>query len=197
MRVQRKARTKWNLGLVIEPSIGVQITWHQLFNGKVLSNTVIAARPEISPAVYLDDKGSAHIYCQILHQTRSRALCLKYDEGELVKALPKAIKSSASKDEWLDQPSWWGKGDGDLESSNASTTDDENLISGILQYGFGGFDKMVRQEEIFLKCTSTPKSRSSPFNRLSAQHRLDCLTRELGAIDDTQETMRIINDRKK
>ena len=111
---------------------------------------------------------------------------MKYDEDELVKILPKAIKSSASKDEWRDQPSWWGKGDGDLESSNASTTDDENLISGILQYGFGGFDKMVRQEEIFLKCTSTPKSRSSPFDRLSAQHRLDCLTRELGAIDDTQ-----------
>jgi len=166
------------------------------FNGKVLSNTVIAARPEISPAAYLDAKGSTNIYCQILQQTRLRALCLKYDEDELVKILPKAIKSSASKDEWLDQPSWWGKGDGDLESSNASKTDDENLISGILQYGFGGFDEMVRQEERFSKCTSTPKTRSSPFDRLSAQHRLDCLTRELGAIDDTQETMRIINDRK-
>jgi hypothetical protein len=51
--------------------------------------------------------------------------------------LPRALKyCDANEREWEDRPSWWGNGD-------VRSGDDQSLIWGILEYGYGGFDEMV------------------------------------------------------
>lgn len=158
--------------------------------GKVLCNTVIATRPDVIPTAYIDEKGCAAIYSQIVQQSRLRALYLKYDEDDFFgNMLQKALRyCDSTENEWEARPSWWGDDD------NSPAADDESLICGILQFGYGGFDEMVRQDEHFSEhddCSSYEK-----FDRWSAQKRLDCITRELGAIDDTAESIRLLNERK-
>ena len=177
---------QWSSNHMVKWSQGLGI----FFDGKVLSNTVIAARPDIIPAAFVDEKGCAAIYSQIVQQSRLRSLYLKYEEDALFKMLPKAVKMcDANEGEWEDRPSWWDN------AHDGSTTDDESLIAGILQYGYGGFDEMVRQDERFADI-SLVSSEDTHFDRLSAQKRLDCLTRELGAIDDKTESIRLVNERK-
>jgi hypothetical protein len=185
-----------NIGLrTLQWSSNHLVKWSQylgiFIDGKVLHNTVIGARPDIIPTAYVDEKGCAAIYSQIVQQTRLRALYLKYNEDEFFnKMLPRALRyCDANEKEWEDKPSWWG------DDQNSPTGDDESLICGILQYGYGGFDEMTRQDERFSEYSNTA-SGDEHFDRWSAQKRLDCVTRELGAIDDTSESMRLLNERK-
>ena len=165
-------------------SIGVFV------DGKILHKTVVSCKPDVTPAAYFDEKGCASIFSQIVQQTRLRALSLKYDEAEFfTRMLPRALKyCDANEREWEDRPSWWG-------NSHVRSDDDQSLIWGILEYGYGGFDEMIRQDERFAKFASKG-SKTEIFDRWAAQKRLDRLTRELSAIDDTTESMRLLNERK-
>jgi len=170
------------------------VKWGQVigvfFSGRVIPNCVIANRPEITPTALVDEKGCAAIYSQVVQQTRLRALYLKYEGDVFSKMLSKAGKKCDTNDtDWEDRPSWW------CGESDSSTSDDENLICGILQYGYGGFDEMARLDDRFSE-SSLEVEGDIRFDRLSAQVRLDCLTRELSAIDDTAESLRLIKSRK-
>lgn len=181
---------QWNSNHMVKWSQSLGI----YFNGKVLSNTVLAAKPKVTPSAFFDQKGCAAVYSQIVQQTRLRALYVKYEEKEIhEKMLPKALKNcdANGNEEWIDRPSWWGN------DPNSPLADDKSLIWGILQYGYGGFDEMIRMDERFSEfCTKETGVADTQFDRLSAQQRLNCLTREIGAIDDTLESMRLINERK-
>lgn len=175
---------QWNSNHLVKWSTSLGI----FINGKVLHNTVIGTKPNIVPTAYIDEKGCAAIYSQIVQQTRLRALYLKYNEEEFfVKMLPKALKVCDAKGkEWEQRPTWWGDDEG------SPTGDDESLICGILQYGYGGFDEMVRQDERFSQYSSSDEK----IDRTAGQTRLDSITRELGAIDDTSEALRLLDERK-
>jgi len=170
------------------------IRWGQVLgvflDGRIIPNSVIANRPAIVPIALVDEKGCAAIYSQIVQQSRLRTVYLKYEGDLFSKMLAKAAKKcDANESDWEDRPSWW------CNEPDMPTKDDENLICGILQYGYGGFDEMVSLDERFLDYELEAEG-DVRFDRLSAQARLDCLTRELSAIDDTAESLRLINSRK-
>ena len=170
------------------------VKWGQVlgvfFDGRIIPNSVIANRPGIMPTAYVDEKGCAAIYSQIVQQSRLRTVYLKYEGDIFSKMLAKAsTKCDANVSEWEDRPSWW------CDEPNTPTNDDENLICGILQYGYGGFDEMVKLDERFRDYGLEGRG-GARFDRFSAQARLDCLTRELSAIDDTAESLRLINNRR-
>jgi hypothetical protein len=174
---------------VLNWSASNMINWAQclgiFINGKVVSQYAIGLRPDIIPSAFFSEKGCLTMFSQISQQSRLRSLYLKYSEDELMnKMLPKAVKKCDShKNEWANRPFWW----------NAKDKDDERLVSGILTYGYGGFDAMVKKDTRF---SSVAMKKNSHFDRFTAQMRLDSLTRELSSIDDRTESMKLINERK-
>lgn len=154
--------------------------------GKVASQYAVGLRPDIIPSAFISEKGCLDIFSQISQQTRLRSIYLKYSEEEFMnKMLPKAVKRCDSyKNEWADRPSWW----------STKHKDDERLVSGILTYGYGGFDVMINKDNRF---SSTKVKNHSYFDRFTAQVRLDTVTRELSSIDDRAESMKLINERSR
>ena len=87
--------------------------------------------------------------------------------------IPRAIKScDANGHEWEERPSWWG------DDEDKPAGDDQSLIYGVLQFGYGGFDEIVRQSDRF------DEMGDARFDRLCAQKRLYSITRELQSIND-------------
>jgi len=174
---------------VLNWSASNMIKWAQCLgvfvNGKIVSQYAIDLRPDIIPSAFFSDSGCLTVFSQICQQTRLRSLQLKYSEDEFMnKILPKAVKKCDSyRNEWVNRPWWW----------SAKYKDDERLVSGILMYGYGGFDTMVKRDNRF---SSMEGKHNSNFYRFTAQVRLDTLTRELSSVDDRTEAMKLINDRK-
>eukprot|EP00555_Chaetoceros_dichaeta_P003700 CAMPEP_0198252260 /NCGR_PEP_ID=MMETSP1447-20131203/2790_1 /TAXON_ID=420782 /ORGANISM="Chaetoceros dichaeta, Strain CCMP1751" /LENGTH=375 /DNA_ID=CAMNT_0043937443 /DNA_START=1946 /DNA_END=3072 /DNA_ORIENTATION=- len=169
-------------------------TLHIIQNGRPLSSTGADFMPQqgkITPAGYLDKKGCRAIFIQVSQQTRLRSLFVKYSSRELTVMLSKATKNSLSCGETMETLSTKWKNNHELSSKY-----NEILLSGMLRYGFGGFDEMVRQPEssplypdtdVGVKC----------FTRKFVQQKLNDLTRELSALDDTADNIRLLNERKR
>merc|ERR1712048_265360 len=90
-------------------------------------------------AAYLEKKGCRAIYLQVSQQTRLRSLFLKYNTKQISEMLTEASKSFQSSGEvWETRPSWW-----EINNDDLSGKYDITLLSGVLRYGFGGFDEMI------------------------------------------------------
>ena len=159
-------------------------------NGKTMSTTTISIRPYLTPSAVLDRKNSKAIFAQISQQSRLRSLFAKYIDRELDGMISKAMKSiKRSGDTWEGQPSWWAK------KAPSTTLDDFELLSGVLRYGYGGFDLMLTDNDRFLASLHTNNSTDRLY-RSSGQQRVNSMTRELSTLDDSIESMRLLNDRK-
>jgi len=154
-------------------------------NGRPLANTgadFMTDHRTITPAGYLDKKGCREIFVQVSQQTRLRSLFVKYSTRELNTMLSKATKIS-----------YGCEGGNDVESSGNY---DQILLSGMIRYGFGGFDEMIKQPES--SCLLLDGGGDVEcLTRKSAQQRLNHLTRELSALDDTSDSIKLLNDRKR
>ncbi len=160
-------------------------------DGQTMNATVLSIRPDATPVGYLDKKNSKAIYTQISQQTRLRSLFSRYKEDELYPMVLKAVKNvQKSGDIWDDQPYWWGEVGSETESK-----DDFDLLSGVLRFGYGGFDQMLEENKRFSSCMESGESIGRLY-RSSGQQRINCVTRELSGIDDSAETIRIMQERK-
>lgn len=188
-----------------EPPIGLRTIqwnsthmkkWAQMLgvlksDGNVLTVTACLARPDLRPAAYVDADGCEAIYSQIVQQTRLRDIFLKYSDDDLSAMVLKAMKKCEKNgNSWDEEPEWWG------DDERYPINDDTSLLSGILQYGYGGFDEMVNQNRRFHAYTAAKAGKTSSFDRFSAQKRIDMLTRELSMIDDGNESLQLLREAK-
>lgn len=93
------------------------------------------------------------------------------------KLIPKALKQSTT--EWDDRPSWW-----------TDVTDDYDLLAGILDYGYAGFDQLLDSDTPFcgkMKKDASANEEPSEMCRPVAQLRINHLTRDLHTIDESEE----------
>lgn len=91
--------------------------------------------------------------------------------------IPKALKQSTT--DWEDRPSWW-----------SNVTDDYDLLAGILDFGYGGFDEMLDSDMPFCNKMKKEADASGEPNTLCrpvAQLRINHLTRDLHTIDESEE----------
>mmetsp|Transcript_731 Transcript_731/g.851 ORF Transcript_731/g.851 Transcript_731/m.851 type:complete len:2199 (+) Transcript_731:210-6806(+) len=197
-----ESKRKGKNGIKPEQGIGARVhqwnknhlvQWSKSLNvfddGKPMSTTVASINPDAVSAAFLDKKNCKAVYMQIAQQTRLRSLFLKYEEDELARMVTKAVKNVMhGGDVWEGQPSWW-------KASSESTDDDHDLLSGVLQFGYGGFDQMLKENDHFCNEIQNGKSDTRLY-RAMAQKRVNCMTRELSGMDDSTEALRLLNERK-
>lgn len=165
-------------------------------NGKPLcysTTDLLSSNPEHSNtrvAAYLDKKSARHVISQISLLSRLRALFTKYDSGEFREKLADAIgRSRKLTDVWEKRPSWWEDEDGKIDHSYL-------LLERLNDHGFANIlgckvDFGIPEEE-----RSGESFRDLGFTKLSIQQRANQLVRELHAIDETSETMRLLEERR-
>lgn len=203
LQMAQESKQKGKNGLKVELGLGNRVfVWNKshlykwakvldIVEGrKTMNATVMSIRPDATPAGFLDKKNCKAVITQISQQTRLRSLFTKYGETKLSSMVTQALKSlKRNGDLWEDQPSWWGK------NVNPASTDDFELLSGVLRFGYGGFEQMLRDNDRFNESTSN-NDPSSRLYRSSGQQRVNSLTRELSTMDDSTESMRLMNERK-
>jgi len=154
---------------------------------------------EMDVAAVFDKKSCRTVFVQVAQQTRLRSLFVKNGLDKIAhERMPHAVTlSESSGDEW-DRPSWWIC-NADKIGTPMPCPDDMDLLSGILDYGYSGFDEMIRQTEtFFLRCQGKERKKQSKslFTRASVQQRVNHLTRELHELEDSIDVHRLMNDRK-
>lgn len=110
--------------------------------------------PEVNVAAIFDKKSCRAVFVQVAQQTRLRSLFINNGLERIADEwMPHAVMLSEScGDEWDYRPSWWIC-NADKAGTPMPCPDDMDLLSGILDYGYSGFDEMVRQTEtFFLRC---------------------------------------------
>ena len=118
-------------------------------HGKVLSSTSITQEkdhPQSHDAALMTKKDCRTVYIQIAQQTRLRSIFIKNNMTRLsTDLIPKVLKqSSFTQTEWEDCPTWWNAQT--AAESSCSCQDDLDLLVGILDYGYGGFDSMLQHD---------------------------------------------------
>ena len=101
-----ESKYKGKNGIKAEQGIGTRVfSWNKnhlsrwakaldiFVEGKTMSATVMALRPDSTPAGFLDKKNCKSIYTQISQQTRLRSIFTKYVEDELFPMVSKAEKN--------------------------------------------------------------------------------------------------------
>jgi hypothetical protein len=159
--------------------------------GNVKSATSIAANkyhPQSRDAALMTKRDCRTVFIQIAQQTRLRSIFSKHSIERLsTELIPKVLKqSSFNATEWEESPKWWN-----AISDNESIChcqDDVDLLVGILQYGYGGFDSLLHHDYSFCRRLSAEGNEdSTTFTRSTVQVRINNLTRELHAIDESEE----------
>eukprot|EP00584_Thalassiosira_punctigera_P005019 CAMPEP_0172532664 /NCGR_PEP_ID=MMETSP1067-20121228/5630_1 /TAXON_ID=265564 ORGANISM="Thalassiosira punctigera, Strain Tpunct2005C2" /NCGR_SAMPLE_ID=MMETSP1067 /ASSEMBLY_ACC=CAM_ASM_000444 /LENGTH=2277 /DNA_ID=CAMNT_0013317209 /DNA_START=169 /DNA_END=7002 /DNA_ORIENTATION=+ len=169
--------------------------------GKVISSTSITPakdHPQSHDAAMMTKRDCRTVFIQIAQQTRLRSIFIKNKAARLSSELiPKALKqSSFAMTDWDDCPAWWNelKEDG----NTCDCCDDLDLLVGILDYGYGGFDSMLQHDYSFCKrLTAKDCEDSNALTRATAQVRINHLTRELHAINETEEMMKLVEKTKR
>mmetsp|Transcript_30586 Transcript_30586/g.60500 ORF Transcript_30586/g.60500 Transcript_30586/m.60500 type:complete len:1074 (+) Transcript_30586:236-3457(+) len=165
-----KELTKWNQSLAVESN---QTMTHSTSGQKHVLDSLMCRQCII----------------QIAQQTRLRSLILKSSVSYFTDMMRKAVKNSRNNDDkWPHQPAWWVTG------KNLPIQDDCDLILGISQHGYSGFRHLMNAPESGLGKKEKNAPDTIPKLTASAtQLRVNQLTRELSAIDDTSEMMRLIS----
>eukprot|EP00588_Corethron_pennatum_P012262 CAMPEP_0194266774 /NCGR_PEP_ID=MMETSP0169-20130528/1566_1 /TAXON_ID=218684 /ORGANISM="Corethron pennatum, Strain L29A3" /LENGTH=2264 /DNA_ID=CAMNT_0039007537 /DNA_START=251 /DNA_END=7045 /DNA_ORIENTATION=+ len=170
MQFFSKELTKWNQSLAIDS------------NHTMTNNTS-------GQKHMLDSLMCRQCIIQIAQQTRLRSLILKSSDSYFTDMMRKAVKNSRNNDDkWPQQPDWWVTG------KNLPIQDDCDLIHGISKHGYSGFRHLMDAPESGLgeKEKQAPEG-TQKLSASAAQLRVNQLTRELSAIDDTSEMMRLIS----
>jgi hypothetical protein len=108
---------------------------------------------------------------------------MKNSTGKLTNELiPQALKQSTT--EWENCPPWWNSENVD----GCNCQDDYDLLAGILDYGYSGFDEILNSDLSFcIKLKEDKNGEPNSFSRAVAQARVNQLTRDLHTIDDNEE----------
>lgn len=109
---------------------------------------------DMAVAAVFDKKSCRTVFVQVAQQTRLRSLFVKNGLDKIAhERMSHAVTlSESSGDEWNHRPSWWIC-NADKIGTPMPCPDDMDLLSGILDYGYSGFDEMIRQTEtFFLRC---------------------------------------------
>mmetsp|Transcript_32193 Transcript_32193/g.67691 ORF Transcript_32193/g.67691 Transcript_32193/m.67691 type:complete len:407 (+) Transcript_32193:3465-4685(+) len=169
--------------------------------GNVLSTTSITPakkHPQSHDAALMTKRDCRTVFIQIAQQTRLRSIFTKHTIARLsTELIPKVLKqSSFAMTEWEDSPTWWNTDKKEENSRNCQ--DDVDLLVGILDYGYGGFDSMLMHDYSFCKQLEVEGNEDSKtFTRSTVQVRINHLTRELHGIDDTEEMMKLVQKKRK
>ena len=164
-------------------------------------------------AAYLDKKCARQVTSQISLLARLRSFFVKHEEQDTLRErLADAIaRSRKIGDVWEKRPSWWKDEDGNVQHSYfllrkldeegfAKILDakaDFDLSDEVRAFGHSpskAFDSP--DNSIVFKQGGSKTLRSLGFTRTSIQQRANQLVRELNAIDDTTETMRMLEERR-
>jgi len=141
------------------------------------------------PIALLDRSSSRDILNQISQLTRLRSIYLGRTGEEFSTMLSKAVKSveRQGSNTWKTRPKWW-----------KPESDDHELVEGLLQFGYGGFDEIITNSSFCSKIEKEELSQDeygeavpSEFTRLSAQHRIDNVIKELNNLDDIERNHNI------
>jgi len=166
--------------------------------GNVLCGTSIGVdmdHLQSHDAAMMTKRDCRTVFIQVAQQSRLRSIFIKNKIERMASELiPKAMKQSTfSDDDWEDRPEWWNS------ESNAicACQDDLDLLIGILDYGYGGFDCMLNHDFQFCQRVKAEGKKDSKalFTRAAAQTRVNHLTRELHVIDDSEEMTKLVQDR--
>lgn len=169
--------------------------------GKVLSTTSITPakdHPQSHDAAMMTKRDCRTVFIQIAQQTRLRSILLKNKIDRLsTELIPKVLKqSSFVVTEWDDCPAWWNETNED--DTTCHCRDDLDLLIGILDYGYGGFDSMLHDDFSFCKkILADGSDDSKALTRATVQVRVNHLTRELHAINETEEMMKLVEKSKR
>lgn len=159
--------------------------------GNVQSATSITStndHPQSRDAALMTKRDCRTVFIQIAQQTRLRSIFCKHKMERLSTELtPKVLKqSSFNATEWDERPTWWNVDTN--KDSSSYCQDDIDLLAGILHYGYGGFDSLLHHDFSFCRRLSADGNEdSSTFTRSTVQVRINNLTRELHAIDESEE----------
>lgn len=148
----------------------------------------------------LDKISSRAIFAQVAQQSRLRSFCISNGVSGLVENMPRANRViNNANDVWRWRPHWWGKTDSE------SFKNDVELLCGILNFGYSGFDIMIQHYPEFQNHATQIQTKAIPtsdvngnrtiFSRHTVQPRINQLTRELSAMEDAANAMRSIAER--
>lgn len=154
-------------------------------DGNVNSETSITSskkdHPQSYDAALMSKRDCRTVFIQIAQQTRLRSIFTKNSTEKLsTELIPRVLsQSSFVMTEWEDCPPWWNAVT--PGENNCHCQDDFNLLRGILDYGYGGFDSLLRHDYSFCMRLAAEGDDESihAFTRSSAQIRINHLTREL------------------
>jgi hypothetical protein len=77
-----------------------------------------------------------------------------------------------------------------------SVPDDADLLNGILDYGYSGFDEMIKINTSFQKRCEQSEGDGDIFTRATVQDRINHLTRELHELDGATNVQQLLSERK-
>jgi len=146
--------------------------------------------------VALLDKSSCRvIISQITQLCRLRSIFVQNGESGMKEMLCKAVKTIKNNgaDAWEQRPRWWNEMESSQKSTDYLCKYDHDLLAGILNYGFSGFEELI--EKACFSPHVLVKNASVAFSRTDAQPHINQLTRELSALEDTAENIRLLNQR--
>jgi hypothetical protein len=142
-------------------------------------------------AAVLDKKSARDVISQIAMITRLKAILLKNSEVDLRQKILRAMKSSAKlQDEWEKKPDWWD------DSTNEHSF---LLLTRLDEYGLG--DKFIEEEKARYGFGAADMDYNDmvdlQLTKPAVQIRANQLVRELNNIEDHEEMMRVVQNRKK
>lgn len=141
-------------------------------------------------AAYLDKKAARQVVSQISLLSRLRALFAKNDDAAFRERLADAIGRSRKLSEgWEKRPSWWEDKEGNVDHSyllleTLNKNGFSNVLTAEVDFGLsgdGGKEKSLK---------------SAGLSKAAIQQRANQLVREMHAIDETSETMRLLEERR-
>jgi len=168
--------------------------------GKVLSTTSITPakdHPQSHDAAMMTKRDCRTVFIQIAQQTRLRSIFTKNKTARInAELIPKVLKqSSFAMTNWEDSPAWWN--DAEMQEECCDGFHDFDLLEAILDYGYGGFDSLLQHDYSFCQQLADEGNDNKAFTRATAQVRINHLTRELHAIDETEEMMKLVEKTKR
>ena len=158
------------------------------------------------------------VFAQVAQLTRSRSIFISKSESEMRELVERAVKQSRSaEDVWEDKPAWW--------NSCADSTHDYDLLDGLLYHGyhyshhiFSNVDSFAQGKEvrgtrvchgILIVCCShlfqnyqrqagaeDDDEREVHLSKKAIQLRVNQITRELHAQEESIEALRMLDKRK-
>lgn len=152
----------------------------------------------IGVAAIFDRKACRAAFTQASQQSRLRSIFLKSDESVLEKNVEKAARNCLRmEDKWSSQPPWWNSGPSDDGArENLDLDFDFELLDGILEYGYSGFNEMMETKSCFTDYAFPSDEEEDIISTLTTregEERANMLVRELHALDDTAENLALLH----